>query len=106
MSHSINQLLTDLAQSGDRSVVLMPGSPPLFIRKQVERPSGPELSRDECKELILALLTDEQRDELSRKNSVQVTFGIKGFGRYRMQAKLEAGFVAGTIEIIERWYQG
>jgi Tfp pilus assembly ATPase PilU len=84
----------------------MPASPPIFIQKGQSaenlHSSGLKMSQEECRAMVLSLMTDDQQAQLIEKEKLEIDFHIKGMGRFRLKAKIESGFVAGTVVLIER----
>lgn len=59
-----------------------------------------KLTPDVCQRLIYSLLTDQQRQQFEAKNELDLSFGIKGVGRVRMNVFRQRGSVGAALRSI------
>ncbi|MCL2335162.1 MAG: type IV pilus twitching motility protein PilT [Endomicrobia bacterium] len=77
------------------------GAPPVYRRNTKIVPAGEEvLDSKSCKELIFSVLTEEQIRRFEKKHELDMSFGIKGVGRIRMNVFHQRGSVAAALRLI------
>jgi Tfp pilus assembly pilus retraction ATPase PilT len=105
-TYCLSELLVRLIEKRMSQLVLMPASPPIFIQKGQAVEDfhfySHKMSQEECRAMVLSLMTSDQQTQLAEKRSLDIDFHIRHMGRFRLKAKIESGFVAGTIVLIER----
>lgn len=103
-------LLRDAVQAGASDIHLCGGlRPSMRVRGEIVPCSNRMLNRQECRELILGILTDSQRARLERDLELDFGLQVEGCGRFRGNAHysrgaLEAAFrhiPEGIPEILE-----
>ena len=60
----------------------------------------PALAPEEVKRLIYSLLTDRQRAEFERELELDLSFGVAGVGRFRVNVHLQRGSVEAAFRLI------
>ncbi len=77
------------------------GAPPVYRRNTRIIPAGDKiLDSNTCKELVYSVLSDEQRKRFEKNNELDMSFGIKGVGRIRMNVFKQRGSVAAALRLI------
>jgi twitching motility protein PilT len=85
-------LLRVAVQAGASDIHLCGGLPPsMRVRGQIVPCSGRILNRQECRELILGVLTDSQRARLERDLELDFALQVEGTGRFRGNAHFSRG---------------
>lgn len=98
---NMSDLLLMMVQKGASDLHLTSGSPPM-LRIDGGMLASPfeKLTPDVCQRLIYSLLTDQQRQNFEQKNELDLSFGIKGVGRVRMNVFRQRGSVAAALRSI------
>ena len=77
------------------------GAPPVYRRNTRIIPAGDKiLDSNTCKELVYSVLSDEQRKRFEKNTELDMSFGIKGVGRIRMNVFKQRGSVAAALRLI------
>jgi len=98
---SMSDLLLMLVQKKASDLHLTVGTPPMLRIDGVMVPTPFEkLTPDICQRLIYSLLTDQQRQTFEGKNELDLSFGIKGVGRVRMNVFRQRGSVGAALRSI------
>jgi len=98
---SMSDLLLMMVQKKASDLHLTTGtSPMLRIDGMVVPTPFEKLTPDICQRLIYSLLTDQQRQTFEAKNELDLSFGIKGVGRVRMNVFRQRGSVAAALRSI------
>ncbi|MFA5142813.1 MAG: type IV pilus twitching motility protein PilT [Candidatus Omnitrophota bacterium] len=58
------------------------------------------LTDDECKKIIYSMLSNEQKEKFERELELDMSFGIKGLGRFRVNVFKQRGSIAASIRLI------
>jgi twitching motility protein PilT len=99
---SMSDLLLMMVQKHASDLHLTSGTPPM-LRVDGEMVPTPfeKLTPDTCQRLIYSLLTDQQRQQFEAKNELDLSFGIKGVGRVRMNVFRQRGSVGAALRSIQ-----
>ena len=77
------------------------GLPPMFrIDGELVPTQYDKLIPDLCQRLVYSLLTDVQKEKFEASNELDLSFGIKGVGRVRMNVFRQRGVVAASLRAI------
>jgi twitching motility protein PilT len=77
------------------------GLPPMLrIDGELVPTQYDKLTPDLCQRLIYSLLTDSQKEKFEANNELDLSFGIKGVGRIRMNVFRQRGSVAAALRSI------
>jgi len=60
----------------------------------------PPLDAEECRETILQCLSEEQKSVLERDRDVDLSYGVPGLGRFRVNVHLQRGSMAAAIRLV------
>ena len=74
----------------------------LRIDGEVKSTQFEKLTPDACQRLIYSLLTDSQKEKFEATNELDLSFGIKGVGRVRMNVFRQRGSVGAALRSIPR----
>ncbi len=77
-------------------------SPVLRIDGEVVQTDYEKLTPDHCQRLIYSLLTDTQKEKFESTNELDLSFGIKGVGRVRMNVYRQRGSVGAALRSISQ----
>jgi len=98
---SMSDLLLMMVQKKASDLHLTTGTPPqLRVDGSMVPTPFEKLTPDVCQRLIYSLLTDQQRQTFEAKNELDLSFGIKGVGRVRMNVFRQRGSVGGALRSI------
>ena len=77
------------------------GAPPMFRCDTKITPTGNViLDTESCKELIYSVLSDEQAKRFEKMCELDMSFGVKGVGRIRMNVFKQRGSVSAALRLI------
>ncbi|MBI3292061.1 MAG: PilT/PilU family type 4a pilus ATPase, partial [Elusimicrobia bacterium] len=98
---NMNDLLILLMEKRASDLHLTAGAPPM-LRVDGELMPTPfeKLSPEVCQRLIYSLLTDSQKERFEANNELDLSFGIKGVGRVRMNVFRQRGSVGAALRAI------
>ncbi len=97
----IIDLLKSAVEAGASDVHLCAGLPPSMRLRGDIKPCHPAvLSRQQCREVILGLLTESQRTRLERDLELDFGLQVEGTGRFRGNAHFSRGALEATFRHI------
>ncbi len=98
---NMNDLLVLMVQKKATDLHLTTGAPPtLRIDGVIVQTPLEKLSSDLCQRLIYSLLSDAQKQRFESENELDVSFGIKGLGRIRMNVYRQRGSVGAALRSV------
>ncbi len=98
---SINDLLILMVQKKASDLHLTVGAPPaLRVDGSLVQTSLEKLMPDTCQRLIYSLLSDAQKQRFESENELDISFGIKGLGRVRMNVYRQRGSVGAALRSV------
>ncbi len=99
---SIKELLIKMVQEGASDMHIVVGAPPMIrIHGQVEPLSGYErLSQDQTQEIIYTVMNEEQVAEFESEKECDMSFGIDGLSRFRLNVYRDRGSVVAAFRTI------
>ncbi|HMX42639.1 MAG TPA: type IV pilus twitching motility protein PilT [Elusimicrobiota bacterium] len=98
---SMNDLLILMVQKKASDLHLTVGAPPalrvdgVLIQTNLEK-----MTPDMCQRLIYSLLSDVQKQRFESENELDISFGIKGLGRVRMNVFRQRGSVGAALRSV------
>ncbi|MCB4790756.1 MAG: type IV pilus twitching motility protein PilT [Elusimicrobia bacterium] len=98
---NMEELLKLLVEKKASDLHLTPGvSPMLRIDGEMVSTDFDKLTPDVCQKLVYSLLTDTQKEKFEANNELDLSFGIKGVGRVRMNVFRQRGSVSAALRSI------
>ena len=98
---SIDQLLASAVHSNASDIILVAGSPAtLRVNGALMADSGPALSAEAIRGLLLTLLTPSQLQELQERKCVDFCFVRGTMGRFRANFHFQRGTLAASIRLL------
>lgn len=98
---NIDTLLRLMFEKGASDLHITVGIPPtLRIDGEMVQTEFDKLRPDECQQIIYSILTDEQKEKFERENELDLSFGVEGIGRVRMNVFKQRGAVAAALRTI------
>src|SRR4051812_28788679 len=98
---NMSDLLLMMVQKRASDLHLTSGvAPVLRVDGQMVPTPFETLTPDLCQRLIYSLLTDQQRQVFEAKSELDLSFGIKGVGRVRMNVFRQRGSVGAALRSI------
>lgn len=97
----MNDLLILMMEKKASDLHITVGVPPtLRIDGQMIPTNYEKLTHDVCQRLVYSLLTDAQKEKYEATSELDLSFGIKGVGRVRMNVFRQRGAVAAALRSI------
>lgn len=98
---NMQDLLMMLMEKKASDLHITAGLPPMLrIDGEVKSTQFEKLTPDTCQRLIYSLLTDSQKEKFEASNELDLSFGIKGVGRVRMNVFRQRGSVGAALRSI------
>jgi twitching motility protein PilT len=98
---SLDQLLIHSVHEGASDLLLIADVPvTLRIAGSLSQSTGPALTGEATRNLLLPLLTTAQKRELDQNKSVDLCFSREGIGRFRANVHHQRGTIAGSVRIL------
>ena len=98
---SLDQLVAYATRRGASDVLLIAGAPVILrVNGALTPVSGPSLSAEDTRSLLLPLLSAAQSEELHRNKSIDLCFTRDGIGRFRGNVHYQRGTLAGSIRLL------
>ena len=98
---SMDELLKMVMQKNASDLHLTVGvAPTLRVDGELYPTHFEKLSPDVCQRLVYSLLTDRQKEKFESNNELDLSFGIKGVGRIRMNVFRQRNAVAAALRLI------
>jgi len=103
---TINELLELMMKKGASDLHLTVNAPPMLRMDGEIVPTDYEkLGGEECQKLIYSLLTDKQKEKFEGHNELDLSFGIRGVGRVRMNVFRQRGVVGASLRSIPSYFR-
>lgn len=97
----MEQLLKLMVERSASDLHICVGSPPVLrVDEELIRTEFPPLSPEETKATALGLLSPEQVTIFERQKELDMSFGIAGLGRFRVNIFLQRGSVSAAIRLL------
>ena len=97
----IIEILRGAVQAGASDIHLCAGLPPsMRLRGDIKPCHASVISRQECREIILGLLTESQRTRLERDLELDFGLQVEGTGRFRGNAHFSRGALEAAFRFI------
>jgi twitching motility protein PilT len=93
LAHAVRLGASDLLVIADAPVTLRVGG-------VLSHSTGPPLTAESARNLLVSLLTQEQHQELQRNKSVDLCFSRAGIGRFRANVHFQRGTIAGSVRLL------
>ena len=98
---NMQDLLIMLMEKKASDLHITAGIPPMLrIDGEIKSTQFEKLTPDACQRLIYSLLTDAQKEKFEATNELDLSFGIKGVGRVRMNVFRQRGSVGAALRSI------
>ncbi len=98
---TIDRLLNELFEKGGSDLHLTAGKPPMIRIDGAILPTEYEkLTPQTVQEVIYSVLTDDHKERFERNKELDLSFGIEGKGRIRMNVFRQRGAVAAVLRNI------
>ena len=98
---SLDAVLSHAVRRGASDLLLIAGAPvTLRVGGVLSHSTGPPLSAEDTRNLLLPLMTPAQIQELQRNKSVDLCFSREGIGRFRANVHYQRGTIAGSLRLL------
>lgn len=97
----IRDLLHQMVNQGASDLHITSGIPPILrLRGELVRLTGNPLSPQETREMCYSVLTEAQKHKLEESLELDMSFGVRGLGRFRSNIFMQRGTLAGAFRLI------
>jgi len=94
-------LIENMLKTAASDLHITVGAPPVYRSSTKIIPAGKMImDSDMCEKLIFSVLNDEQVKKFEKNRELDMSFGIKGIGRIRMNVFKQRGSVAAALRLI------
>jgi len=101
MVKDIGKYIKVMVEKGASDIHITAGAPVHIRVDEVLIPVDDEvMSPEDSKELIYSMLSNEHKEKFERELELDMSFGIKGLGRFRVNVFKQRGTIASSIRII------
>jgi len=101
MQNEISRLLKLMVEKNASDLHITAGSPiELRIDEKLIPIDDNALSTDDSKELIYSILTNEHKEKFTQDLELDIAFGVKNLGRFRVNVFQQRGSIASSIRLI------
>ncbi len=101
MENNIYDLLKDMVEKGASDLHISTGTPPLLrVKGSLQPMDVPPLGPPATRELLYSILTESQKHQFEEEQELDLSFGIKGLARFRVNLFIQRGAVAGVFRMI------
>jgi len=101
LEQSIYDLLKVMVEKGASDLHVTTASPPqIRVRGQLYPMDAPILDPKTTRELLYAILTEAQKHKFEEEQELDLSFGIKGVARFRVNIFIQRGALAGVFRMI------
>ncbi len=102
MSVSIKELLTKMIEMGASDLHIVVGCPPMIrLHGQLEPMEGQaDLRPEDCRDLIYSVMNDEQISVFETEKECDLSFGIEGLSRFRLNVYRDRGSTVAAFRAI------
>jgi twitching motility protein PilT len=98
---SLDAVLTHAVRLGASDLLLIADVPvTLRVGGVLSHSTGPPLTAEATRNLLLPLMTPAQSQELNRSKFVDLCFSRQGIGRFRANVHFQRGTVAGSVRLL------
>ncbi|MBP7792628.1 MAG: type IV pilus twitching motility protein PilT [Candidatus Goldbacteria bacterium] len=98
---NIDTLLRIMFEKAASDLHITVGVPPMLrIDGEITPTEFEKLRPDDCQHIIYSILTDEQKEKFERENELDISFGVEGIGRVRMNVYKQRGAIAAALRNI------
>ncbi|NLB34637.1 MAG: Flp pilus assembly complex ATPase component TadA, partial [Elusimicrobia bacterium] len=101
MAIKIDQLLKLMFEKNASDLHIHSGIPPVLrIDGDLRRLNCDPLTLQQCQDMIYSILSETQKEELESEQELDISFGLQGLGRIRLNAYFQRGSVSAAIRSI------
>jgi twitching motility protein PilT len=98
---SLDAVLTHAVRLGASDLLLIADVPvTLRVGGVLSHSTGPPLTAEGTRNLLLPLMTPAQNQELNRNKFVDLCFSRQGIGRFRANVHFQRGTIAGSVRLL------
>ncbi|MFQ5906376.1 MAG: type IV pilus twitching motility protein PilT [bacterium] len=97
----VEQLLKDVVDKGASDLHLKAGQPPIYrVNGKLEKSRFPVLSKEDTKNIVYALMNEQQKNAFRRMLELDFTYEVPGVARFRTNAFSQKGHVGAALRVI------
>jgi twitching motility protein PilT len=104
---SLERLLAEMAEKGASDLHLTAGVPPqLRVDGKLVATEHEPLDADACERLVYSILREDQKKRFELEHELDLSFGIRGLARFRVNIFLQRGSTTAAIRLIPHEVMG
>lgn len=98
----LNEILAMALKAKASDVHIKAGLPPVYRIDGGLRPlpNAPRLSPENIRKMTYAMLSERQREEFEKNNELDLAYGVKGLGRFRVNMFTQRGSISAVLRTI------
>jgi len=101
MAHDMDRYIREMVAKNASDLHISAGSPVYLRIDEVLMPADDNiLTAEDSKAIVYSLLTNEQKEKFERELELDVSFGVKGLGRFRINVFKQRGTISSSIRLI------
>lgn len=101
MDISMDRLLMLMFEKKASDLHIISDSPPVLrIDAELKKVDSDKLAKQQCQDLIYSVLTEKQKEKFEAENELDLSFGVKGLGRVRMNVYMQRGAICSALRAI------
>jgi len=101
MPYNIQEMLKELVDQGGSDLHITTGAPPqVRVDGKLISMNYASLNPADTRQIAYSILTDSQRHRFEEENELDLSFGIKGLSRFRVNVYMQRGAVAAAFRVI------
>jgi len=101
MSLNLHRLLGEIVEQGASDLHLTAGVPPMIrVDGEMRVTDHENLTPDTTEQMVYSVLREDQKKRFEQTKELDLSFGVKGLCRFRMNVFLQRGVVAAAIRQI------
>jgi twitching motility protein PilT len=98
---TLHKLLEEIVENQASDLHITAGVPPMFRVDGEIRPAPYEpMTPEQTEQMIYSVLREDQRKRFEQNKELDLSFGVKGLSRFRMNVFVQRGVVAAAIRMI------
>jgi len=102
---AMSELLELMVKKNASDIHLTVNSPPVLrIDGEIVITEYEKLTRESVQNMVYSLLSDKQKSEFESRNELDLSFGIKGVGRVRMNVFRQRGAIGAALRAIPNYF--
>ncbi len=99
---NLNTLIREASEKNASDIHITVGAPPRFrIQGELVQTNFPKMTPGDTLEVLLNLMTPEQRDTFEKQGDIDISVSVKDSGRFRVNAYKQRGMITITMRLVD-----